>query len=155
MLCLAGIRNRWNDTRTQAARYIAETFKAGTPIGICTDSDAYLWSHHQWRYPRVDFEEFQERHFLARPEIVIVTSIERDQFEDALKSEKLLDGYLWDRRHARDWYQQKPPRPAVFEFYDDLIAGRSYVLLKEFHPTFRLLFVEGIPDVYVYRKREE
>ncbi|MBI1315088.1 phospholipid carrier-dependent glycosyltransferase [bacterium] len=142
---------RWNDPRTESARFIHDEIPAGTSIGMATDSTEYTWRHHQWRYPRIDWTRYRETPFLDRPEVLVVSSIELDLMRDALQSEKLLDGFVWDERFRSDWYQLTPPSPEVFRFYDDLLHGRSYELIRRFSVPANPETGGLYPAVFVYR----
>lgn len=142
---------RGHDNRTAAARFIEETFPPGTTIGIASDAVRYHWRHHQWRYPRVDFERYPERHFLKDPDVIVVTSFELNVMKSALESPRLRSGDVWDPRFKSDWYENRPPAPIVFAFYRELFEGKRYRLLRSFEN--RIELHEGLvvpPDVYIY-----
>jgi len=149
---IAGVIQRSRDVRTQAARFLADAFPPGTELGIATDSARYTWRHHQWRYPVVAFDRDREAWWLARPEVIVVTGHELEPMREALWSPRLLPGYRWAPQHSHDWYQNQPPSPPVFRFYEDLLHGNGYERIRTFsHPV--PVDVGGVArDVFVYRR---
>ncbi|MHC4874923.1 MAG: ArnT family glycosyltransferase [Planctomycetota bacterium] len=150
----AETRARLNDPRTAAARFVHNEISAGTPIGATTDSTEYTWRHHQWRYPQIDWTRYREVPFLEDPDVLIASSIEIALMRDALESEKLRSGYVWDAQHSSDWYQLTPPSPEVFRFYDDLIHERSYSLIARFDVPVNPETGGLYPAVCIYRRRD-
>lgn len=144
---------RLNDPRTEAAKSLHAEFPAGVRVGMATDSTEYTWRHHQWRYPRIDWSRYVETPFLDQPDVLVVSSIEIDLMRDALASDRLLDGFVWDARFHSDWYQLTPPSPDVFRFYDDLLSQRSYELVRRFNVPANPETGGLYPGVLVYRRR--
>jgi len=130
--CLTDIQNRRHDPRTVASQFIRDQIPDGTTLGIATDTRRHSWRHHQWRYPNVDFHRLQETHFLEHPEFLLVSSSDITLFEHALRSEKLLPDDTWHPRHAADWYEHSPPTPDVFQFYRELLNGKTYTVRQRF-----------------------
>ena len=66
--CVMGTYTRFNDTRTQAARYIQENIPPGTSIGIGYISEFGNWeSTYAWKYPKIDFTHFRKMDYLDYP----------------------------------------------------------------------------------------
>jgi len=148
-----GVTQRWLDARTVASRYIDRNLPRGSRIGIATDHNDH-WTHHRWRYPRIDFEVHRDAHFLQRPEYIIVTSRELKIMRKALKSDRLRPDNLWNPAFHSDWYLNDPPIPAIFAFYRELFAGQTYEEVAAFMPWPPMRIVGAAPDVHLYRRRE-
>lgn len=143
---------RLTDARTRAARFVNSQLPRGATLGVATDSAEYDWRHHQWRYPAVDWQRFVEVPFLRQPEFVVASSIELRLMDEALHSEKLQDGFIWDPRYRGDWYQLMPPSPAVFRFYDGLLQGRTYELIRSFESVKNPETGGIYPSIHVFRR---
>lgn len=156
-LCASGIFLRYSETRTLAARYLAENVERGTTIGLSAVSEKYPWHHHAWRYPLIDLSKYREVSFLNEPEVVVVSSYDLTQIEEALSSKALLSGYEWDSRYNKDWYRYSPPSPRMFRFYADLLSGESskYVLAKRFAVRINVPLEFPPPETRIYYKRKE
>jgi hypothetical protein len=148
----SGIVARLTDARSQASRFIAENIATGSTIGVASDSHDYNWRHHQWRYPPIDWNRFQERDFLSEPEVIVVTSYEVDVMAAALQSDSMLAGFVWNPEHRKEWYKWTPPSPRVFEFYSRLLSGRSYTPLRRFQHRLTPDVGSIAPTVWVYRR---
>ena len=153
-LCIAGISMRFNDTRTQAARYIAENIPRGETIGIGFVSETFGWREHIWQYSPINFKTYKESSFLNKPTIVVLSSYDFERMEAALKSPKLSKDYQWDEKYNNDWYLSSPPSPNVFKFYDELLnnKGKEYVLIKTFTKRMLAPIEFPPPEIRIYRK---
>lgn len=152
LLCVGGIALGWLDSRNVASRYIAQHVPRDSTIGIATDHNDH-WVHHNWRYPRIDFQTYHDTPFLERPEFLVVTSIELERMREALNSDKLLADDRWNPEFNREWYQNDPPAPEVFGFYRALLAGEIYDESAVFAPPFRLRIDSAPPDVLLFRRK--
>lgn len=130
--CTSGIWKRWHDPRADAARYVANCLSPGTSIGIAGESNHRHWTLHDWRYPPINFSVYKEMPFLDQPEVIVVSSIELRQFQNALASPKLRPDFTWQKGHESDWYECSPPSPEVFRFYDRLLTEEDYTLVAAF-----------------------
>jgi hypothetical protein len=151
--CVMGIMQRRLDSRTEASRYIDQHIPSGSRIGIATDHN-YPWVHHNWRYPYIDFSRYEDTHFLQMPKYLVVTSLELEVMRAALRSENLLPEYRWNANANRQWYLSEPPDPAIFEFYEKLLAGETYDLITAFAPPIRLDIDGAAPTVYLFQTKE-
>lgn len=147
VICVLGVTQRWLDARTVASRYIAANVPPESTIGMATDHNEN-WMHHNWRYPRIDRVL---THFLERPEFVVVTSLELDRMQEALRSDRLLEGNRWDPEFSREWYQDDPPSPEIFTFYQELFGGEAYAQVAQFTAPLRLR-IDSAPDVFLFRR---
>jgi asparagine N-glycosylation enzyme membrane subunit Stt3 len=147
-----GVAQKWNDPRTQAARYISAHVPAGASIGIATDHGDQ-WQHHGWRYPAIDFGHYRDVYFVDLPDFVVVSSYEMDTMQKAAVSPKLLPGDKWDPRFRDEWYLSQPPPPEVFAFYRELLAGKTYELAAEFLSGTHMPFDGACPAVFIYQRK--
>ena len=155
-LCVSGTFLRFSETRTSAARYVAENLAEGTTIGLSAVSEKYPWNYHPWRYPRIDLSRFKEVSFLDEPEVIISSSYDLSQIEEALNSKGLLAGYEWDPRYNKDWYRYSPPSPRMFRFYADLLSQKpsKYRLVKRFAVAVNVPVEFPPPEIRIYQRRK-
>jgi MFS family permease len=152
--CLAGLWARFHDTRPPAARYLAETLRPGTTVGFSSVSEVYPWTRHRWRFPTVDLIRVREVPLTEQPEVVITSSHELGQMAAALRSEHLLPGYHWDPAFTSIWYRHEAPSPALFRFYEALLADDGpYVLERRFRARTLVPLEVPPPEIRIYRKR--
>ena len=153
--CVAGAYLRVNDIRTQAGRYIYETFPQGTSIGTGYTSEALGQTIHYWRYPNIDDTRFRLMDFLDFPEVVIVSSGGGWNMEWALESDKLSEKHIWDERYNNIWWEFSPPSPRVFRFYKESLDSKrsTYVLLKTFKRSFPIVLEYTPPEIKVFVRR--
>ncbi len=151
--CLTGGYLRYNDTRTQAAHFIQDTFPQGTTVGLGYVAEEIGWAAHPWRYPQIDLTRFTYMDFLDYPE-VLVTSSEYDttRIEDALKSDKLSKDYVWNVEYNKNWFEFSPPSPRIFRFYEKLWSSERshYLLLKTFKMKNVVPLEFGSPEINIY-----
>ena len=144
-----------NDSRTQAARYIAENIPPNTTIGFGVYSLTYNWLYHRQKYPRVDWSRYKEAHFLQKPQIIILSSNIFSQFKKALQSDKLSPEYLWDKDYPDAWFRSEIPPPYIFRLYDELLNNKTgeYALVKTFkNYHYAPQVYDASPEIRIYKK---
>ena len=145
-----------NDTRTRAARFIAQNIPAGSTVGIAFTSPEYGWKTHGWAYPLIDFSRYKEVDFLSRPDILVMSSTEFSGAAKALRSEHLLPGYIWDDRYNNFWYRFSPPTPQILRFFDEVLNKNNsgYILIESFtNPVFEWM-PEAPPEIRIYKRTD-
>lgn len=153
LYCAGAVYLRLNDTRTGSAHYIEENIPQSSTIGIAFDSDKFHWRYHGWKYPKINFEKYKEEYFLNRPDILVLSSFDFVQIEEALKSDKLKEGYVWDEAYNKEWYNFAPPPPSFFQFYDELLnKHKGYVLLKAFKRNNFIPISFQSPEIRIYKR---
>jgi len=130
---LGAVVSRYPDTRTQAARYIAENVPPGSSIGLGYASKDY---EHSWHYPRIDSKIYEKRNFIKHPDYIVLSSYDYEPVRDTLLRGILNPDYSLPREYWNEWYLSSPPTAAIFQLNEQLWKGTSseYCLLKTFLP---------------------
>jgi hypothetical protein len=153
---LAGVVSRYPDSRTQAARYIAENVPPGSSIGLGYASKDY---EHSWHYPRIDSKIYEKRNFIKHPDYIVLSSYDYEPIRDTLRRGILNPDYSLPREYWNEWYMSSPPTATIFELNEQLWLGASpeYCLLKKFPPRKLYAPIEFPPptiEIYARLKRE-
>ena len=152
----AAVLSRYPDTRTSSANYIQTMIPPGATFGIAYTSEEYDYAYHLWRYPYIDFTEIQYVDFLEGPDYVLVSSYDSVQIVDTLQSGSLSENFVISESQKNQWYQNSPPSPAIFAFYQNLYFSDQpdYELLERFTPPRKLAPIEFYPPtIEIYQKR--
>lgn len=138
--------SRYPDTRTQAARYLAQVAPPGATIGLGYDSPE---NASQWQYPFIDYSVYRKRSFLRHPDFIILSSYDFEPVRQILQQGLLDESGALPETVARQWYASAPPPPEVFALHRDLWLGTSaeYCLIQKFTPRSIHLPVEFPPPV--------
>jgi hypothetical protein len=150
---LAAVISRYPDTRTQASKYIMENIPTGSSIGIGYTSPEYPWKIHRWRYPPIDFDRYQYRDFLDKPEFIILSSFDFLAIRNTLQSGLLDKNYNLPQKFNQEWYQSEPPTQEIFKLNEGLWLGTipEYCLLKSFKPSHKFVDIEfSSPTIEIY-----
>jgi hypothetical protein len=117
-------------------------------------SERYTWKTHAWRYPRIDWDRFEERSFLDGPDVLLLSSYDFSQVQRTLASGKLGADYVLAEEHRRDWYRYSSPSARMFRFYDELlnIGTAPYELARSFRVDARARIVFAPPEIRIYRR---
>lgn len=155
ILSLLSVSIRWNDPRTEAAKFIHNTVPKGSEIGFSEVSTSYGWIEHKWRYPRINMSDYTETSFLENPEYLIISSFDSNEVVPWLDSPYLSQDYIWDTQNTKMWYAYIPPTPEVFRFYKSMAYGpHGYEVLKKFEIRIsRKILTDPYPDIYIYKRR--
>jgi dolichyl-phosphate-mannose-protein mannosyltransferase len=153
--CGSGIYLRLNDTRTSAAKFIAQKITKGTTIGYSGVSERYTWKTHSWRYPKIDPNQFRIIDFLSKPEVLVINFDDANAILKTLKSDKLLSNYILPEIYHKDWYRYSAPSPKIFKFYDELLLNKksNYILLKTFNRKFNVPLEFAPPEIKIFTKK--
>jgi len=153
-LCVYGINLRLQDTRSDAAKYIAQNIEEGKSIGVAYVSERYTWKTHRWKYPKIDFRKYEEIDFLSEPEIIILSSYDFNRIISTLNSEKIIDEYALGKEYYNEWYRNSPPSPKMLRFYDNLFdQNRSkYSLMIAFKKDIKVPIEFPPPEIRIYKK---
>jgi Dolichyl-phosphate-mannose-protein mannosyltransferase len=153
-LCFSGIKLRFDDTRTEASKYIDNNIKEGSSIGVSYVADKFSGKYHDWRYPEVNFNKFKNENFLNKPDIIILSSNDFYQVDSLLHSNKLNNKYELNKRYYREWYRYSPPSPQLLKFYDELLNKNNsgYILIKTFKKKIFVPVEFPPPEVRIYKK---
>jgi hypothetical protein len=152
----AAVYSRFDDSRTRAAKFIAENVPIGSTIGIPITSLKFGKLPHEWRYPKIVFDKFDFISFLEKPEYLVISSYDYNEMQKALKSNKLKPGYIWDANYNKEWYQSTPPSQEIFKFFDDFINKnkKEYTLIASFKKNQLMTISFPAPEILIYRKVE-
>ena len=131
---LSAMLTRYPDSRSAAARYIANYISDGSTIGFAYASEDFP-SRHLWRFPKIERSRLRYVDYLEEPEYVVVSSFTSHQIIATLDSGRLSDDYEIPEEDIKHWYHQSPPSPRIFQFYDEIYSKESsYRLVKVFTP---------------------
>lgn len=80
-----------------------------------------------------------------------------DKIEAALESEYISGVYEWDAEANDWWYRYRPPSPALFAFYAQLLSGSTYRAVSTFrNPIPDWLQAEFVADeIVIYERIDE
>jgi hypothetical protein len=133
---LSGAISRYPDTRTITYQYMVENIPTGSRVGVAYTSPEYDWVYHQWRYPKFDYDRYEEVNFLEYPDYLVVSSYDSKQIKETLQSGILFEGYEFPSVHDNLWYRNSPPSPEIFAFYDQLyfVEDSPYELIYDVSP---------------------
>lgn len=150
------IAARYPDTRTDATEFIFDQLPSGASIGIAYTSQHYPYPYHGWRYPFIDFTRFPYRDFLSFPQYVIVSSYDAEQIKDTLTDGILSKTYEFPEALTKQWYQNSPPEPEIFRFFETLYFqdNSPYRLIAQFRQKPYLVSIEFPPpaiDIFELR----
>lgn len=147
----AGTYSRLQETRTEAAAYLANSVSPGTSIGVAYTAVEYAWEAHAFRYPRIDRTRLAYLDFLEEPEVVVVSSYDLEPIRRALQSDVMLPNYEWPEAKDDVWYRGAEPTPEIFRFYDRLLSGRSaYCQVAMFTPQVLAPIEFPPPEIRVF-----
>jgi hypothetical protein len=153
---LGGVVSRYPDSRTQAARYIAENVPRGASIGLGFASKDY---EHSWHYPRIDSKIYEKRNFIKHPDYIVLSSYDYEQIRETLHRGILNPDYSLPRQYWREWYLSSPPTAEIFKLNEQLWLGENpeYCLLKKLLPRNLYAPIEFPPptiEIYARQKIE-
>jgi hypothetical protein len=151
---LGGVVSRYPDSRTQAARYIAENVPPGSSIGLGYASKDY---EHSWHYPRIDSTIYEKRNFIKHPDYIVLSSYDYERIRDTLRRGILNPDYSLPREYWQEWYMSSPPTSVMFELNEQLWlgTGSEYCLLKVFVPRKLYAPIEfPAPTIEIYARQK-
>jgi len=151
---LGGVVSRYPDSRTQAARYIAENVLPGSSIGLGYASKDY---EHSWHYPRIDSKIYDKRNFIKHPDYIVLSSYDYEPIRDTLRRGILNPDYSLPREYWQEWYLSSPPTSSIFELNEQLWlgTGSEYCLLKVFVPRKLYAPIEfPAPTIEIYARQK-
>jgi hypothetical protein len=152
LMCLAGLYDRYYDTRTECAAFLIHTLQPTDRVALMqrTEKD---FQKHAWRYPRVAEMKFQQVSILDSPDLILTSSFVTDMVQKALNSSELPDSYVWPQERAAFWPQYLVPRPEELRFAHQLFQGTAgYELIHTWRPTSLGGPEFGSPELKLYRK---
>ena len=153
-LSISGILLRFNDTRTEASRYIDKNIKKGSTIGVSYTSEEFTGRYHAWRYPRINYKKYKSEDFINEPDVIILSSYDFYKISRLLNSHKLNDKYELDNKYYREWYRYSPPGPRLLRRFDELLNHRDskYKLIKTFKKEINVPVEFPPPEIRIYKK---
>jgi len=151
----AAIMSRYPDTRTLAAEYIDTYIPEGSSIGIGYTSRDHKYPIHYWRYPKINFKNFEYVDFLDEPEYLILSSYDFGKIRKTIQSGVLNPDNSLPEQYFRDWYRYSPPSKRIFKFNKELMTGSKskYKLIRIFYPKFFVPITFLNPTIEIYKKR--
>jgi hypothetical protein len=151
-MCLAGLYDRYHDTRTACAAFLSHALKPADRVALLqrTENDTQM---HSWRYPRVAEMKFQRVAILDSPDLILTSSYVTDMVQKAVNSGELSDSYVWPQERAAFWPQYLVPRPEELRFAHQLFQGTAgYELIHTWRPTSFATPEFGSPELKLYRR---
>ncbi|MFT5124183.1 MAG: hypothetical protein ACI9QL_001304 [Candidatus Omnitrophota bacterium] len=142
------------DTRTTASAYLDEHLPEGARITMANAPDFRDWHEHEWRYPQIQADRYQQVSILEEPDYIITNGVNLIRMWRALlNKDKHLDGdYNWQGKGW--WLDKQVPTPAEFRFYQDLLFDQQrYELVQTWPAELRVKFPFSGPEIRLYRKK--
>ena len=156
LLSGVAVLSRYPDTRSVATNFLNQNIAKNKSVGIAYTSEQYGWRTHAWRYPVVDDAKYRYVDFLNRPDVIIVSSYDRDPILKALKSPLICDRLIIPDDKVSDWYRESPPNKAILELFQELYMSdnKEYEMLHQVIPKRQLAPIEfGPPTIDIFAKR--
>lgn len=152
--CLLGITQRFSDTRTAAARYIAEHVPAHASLALAPTTEQDPWDEHPWRYPALSpSRQARLTSTFSRPRYIVTSSYALGEIEQALRSDEIRPGYQWPATKAGRWYKYRVPTPDELRFFDELLSGAAgYVEERRWVPSPEARINFPAPQIRLYRR---